>query len=230
MKIVDTSLLKQWYSKEYGAGREKPVFGSLRREMAAFLDAIPAAAESALELGCGDGRNLAALAGKGLRLTGVDMVDSLAVTRRSISALSDMTFVQTDILDYEPEREAFDVVVCSEVLHFFTKNELAQVMPKILDAVKPGGLLFVDLLSDLTRHFAATGEPFVWDKEAGISVPEAETLFKRWLTDFDVSWTRHFFDQQTWPLTDAIDMPIPPYVWQGTYVSVCAHKRTREVR
>jgi len=230
MRVIETSILKQWYSKEYGAGDAKPVFGAVRDEVAAFLELIPPRPGRALELGCGDGRNLAALAGKGLSLTGVDMVDSLAITGKANRKLSELTFIQADIREYEPERGAFDVVVCSEVLHFFTKDELADVMTKIVHAVKPGGLLFVDLLSDLTRHFAATGEPFVWDKEAGMSVPEAEALFRRWLTAFDVTWTRHFFDRQIWPLTDAADMPIAPYVWQGTYVSVCARKHAQEVQ
>ncbi len=181
MKTVDTAVLTQWYSKEYSAGDKRPVFGALRSEMREFIDMIPEGKGQVLEFGCGDGRNLAALAEKGLSLMGVDMVDGLVVTRKSTLALTEMRFVTADILDFEPESGVFDVVVCSEVLHFFTKSELAEVMPKIFDAMKPGGMLFMDLLSDLTRHFAASGEPFVWEKEAGMSVPEAEAFFKRWL-------------------------------------------------
>jgi SAM-dependent methyltransferase len=225
MKIVDSSVLKEWYDSEYSACNNGALFGELREEFKQFLSTLPDGPGAALELGCGDGRNLTALARKGYSLNGVDMVDSTVQSRKLNPWLKDLNFQQVDILTYEPLREGYDVLVCSEVLHFFNKDELQTVMAKIVGAVKPGGYIFLDLLSDLSRYFQATGEPFVWDKEAGLSVQDSEGLFDAWLGDFDIYASRHFFDKQSWPLSDSANLPIAPYTWQGTYVSVCARKR-----
>lgn len=225
MKIVDSSVLKEWYIGEYSACDNVTLFGELRGELKQFLSSLPDGPGAALELGCGDGRNLAALARKGYSLSGVDMVDSTVHSRKLNPWLKDLNFQQADILTYTPERENYDVLVCSEVLHFFTKDELQQVMPKIISAVKPGGYIFLDLLSDLTRFFQATREPFIWDKEAGLSVQDSEGFFDVWLGDFDIFAFNHFLDKQNWPLSNSDRLPIDPYTWQGTYVSVGARKR-----
>ncbi|MDF0729307.1 class I SAM-dependent methyltransferase [Pseudomonas entomophila] len=218
MKIVDSSVLKHWYEREYSACANGVLFGELRPEFRQFLATLGNGPGQALELGCGDGRNLLALADKGFAVTGVDMIDSRVVAGR-------FDFQQADILNYTPATGAYDVVVCSEVLHFFPPAELEQVMPKLLQALTPGGHLFVDLLADLSRHFQASGEPFVWDKEAGLGIQQAEAFFDRWLSGFEIIQVRHLFDRQHWPLSDAEQLPIAPYTWQGTYVSVCARKR-----
>ncbi|MCF5711535.1 methyltransferase domain-containing protein [Pseudomonas tremae] len=225
MRVVDSSVLKKWYDSEYSACSSGTLFGELREELKRFLSNLPDGPGDVLELGCGDGRNLAALALKGYSLSGVDMVDSTVHSRQLNPWLKDMNFQQANILNYTPAPEGYDVLVCSEVLHFFTKDELQQVMPKIIGTVKPGGYIVLDLLSDLTRFFQATGEPFIWDKEAGLSIQDSEGFFDRWLSGFDIVDFSHFFDNQSWPLTDSVSLPIEPYTWQGTYVSVCAKKR-----
>ncbi len=211
MKIVDSSVLKEWYDSEYSACGSVTLFGELRGEFKQFLSNLPDGPGDTLELGCGDGRNLTALARKGYSLSGVDMVDSTVQSRKFNPWLMDLKFQQTDILTYTPIREGYKVLVCSEVLHFFTKNELQQVMPKIISAVKPGGYIFLDILSDLTRFFQATGEPFIWDKEAGLSIQDSEVFFDVWLGDFDIFAFSYFFDKQSWPLSHSESLPLNPY-------------------
>ncbi|KMT55185.1 class I SAM-dependent methyltransferase [Pseudomonas fildesensis] len=225
MKTVDSSLLKKWYDSEYSTCETGTLFGEPRSEFKQFLSTLPNGCGSALELGCGDGRNLTALARKGYSVSGVDIVDSTVHSRKLNPWLKDLKFQQSDILTYVPVHEGYDVVVCSEVLHCFTKDELKQVMPKIINSVKPGGYVFLDILSDLTRFFQATGEPFIWDKEAGLSTQDSEGFFDAWLGDFDIFAFNHCFDKQSWPLSSSENLPIEPYTWQGTYVSVCAQKR-----
>lgn len=225
MKKVDSSVLKKWYDSEYSACDNGALFGEPRGEFKQFLSILPDGPGSALELGCGDGRNLTALARKGYSISGIDIVDSTVHSRKLNPWLKDLIFQQSDILSYTPIHENYDVLVCSEVLHFFTKNELQQLMPKIIDSIKPSGYIFLDILSDLTRFFQASGEPFIWDKEAGLSIQDSEGFFDAWLGDFDIFAFNHFFDKQNWPLSSSENLPIEPYTWQGTYVSVCARKR-----
>lgn len=217
--------MKKWYDREYSACNNGTLFGEPRDEFKHFLSTLPDGPGSALELGCGDGRNLTALARKGYSLSGVDMVDSTVHSRKLNPWLKNLIFQQSDILTYTPVQEGYDVLVCSEVLHFFSTDELQRVMPKIIHSVKPGGYVFLDILSDLTRFFQATGEPFIWDKEAGFSIQDTEGFFDAWLGNFEIFASNHFFDRQSWPLSKAENLPIEPYTWQGTYVSVCARKR-----
>lgn len=225
MKIVDSSVLENWYAKEYESCDLKGLFGEPREEVAAFIRGLPEGPGLALELGCGDGRNLSLLAQKGYTITGVDMVDSIVQSRVANPWLQNLRFIKGNMLDLQLEHAAFDVLLCSEVLHFFEQKDLNALLPKIVSALKPGGYLFLDLLSDLTRYFQASGEPFAWDKEASMSISESEAFFEKWLGDFEIYDIRHFFDKQSWPLSDAVHLPVDPYTWQGTYVSICARKR-----
>ena len=217
MKTVDSSVLQTWYEREYSACEEGVLFGELRPEFQRFLAQLGEGPGHALELGCGDGRNLLALADKWFTVTGVDMIDSKIIAGK-------FNFQQADILHYSPQAAFYDVVVCSEVLHVFSAHELQRVMPNLLGALKPGGYLFLDVLASLTRHFQATGEPFVWDKEAGLDIQQAEGFIDHWLRGFDIAWVQHYFDRQHWPLRASGSLPVDPYTWQGTYVSVCARK------
>ncbi|RED00448.1 bifunctional 2-polyprenyl-6-hydroxyphenol methylase/3-demethylubiquinol 3-O-methyltransferase UbiG [Ectopseudomonas oleovorans] len=226
MKIVDSSVLEKWYAKEYESCDMNGLFGEPREEVAGFIRGLPGGSGAAIELGCGDGRNLSLLAQKGYKITGVDMVDSTVQSRLTNAWLQNLRFMKGNILDLNLEHAAYDVLLCTEVLHFFEKKDLDALMPKIISTLKPGGYLFLDLLSDLTRFFQASGEPFVWDKEASMSIFESESFFEKWLGDFEIYDIRHFFDKQSWPLSDAEHLPVDPYTWQGTYVSVCAQKRS----
>lgn len=226
MKVVCSSVLKEWYEQEYSACDNITLFGEIRPEVKNFVQILPGGPGESLELGCGDGRNLTALARKGYSVTGVDMVDSTAQSRRLNPWLRDLNFQQADILKYRPAPSFYDVLICSEVLHFFTPQQLERIAPSIIEAVKPGGYIFLDILSNLTRQFHESGEPFIWDKEAGLSISDSEGLFDKWLSNFDILAFNHFFDKQSWPLSNSANLPIEPYTWQGTYVSVCARRRT----
>ena len=67
----------------------------------------------ALDLACGEGRNAVWLAEQGWQVTGVDFSDvGLAKARELASARGvEADFVQADLLDFRPERRAYDLVL-----------------------------------------------------------------------------------------------------------------------
>jgi len=67
----------------------------------------------ALDLACGEGQNSRWLAELGWRVTGVDFSEVAIAKARDRAAREqlDVEFVCTDLLEYEPERDAFDLVV-----------------------------------------------------------------------------------------------------------------------
>jgi SAM-dependent methyltransferase len=97
----------------------------------------------ALDLACGEGRNAVWLAERGWDVVGVDFAD---VGLRKAALLADqrgvkVALVQADLLDYEPERDAFDLV-CILYLQL-PEEERRPTLARASAAVAPGGTLLL---------------------------------------------------------------------------------------
>ncbi|HLK42215.1 MAG TPA: class I SAM-dependent methyltransferase [Thermoleophilia bacterium] len=112
----------------------------------------------ALDLACGEGRNALWLAEKGWRATAVDF-SSVAVAKGRAAAESrglDVTWIAADLLDYEPERGAYDAVLIA-YLHL-PPDDMHRVLGKARDALADGGTLLV-VGHDVTNLTEGTGGP-----------------------------------------------------------------------
>ncbi len=112
----------------------------------------------ALDLACGEGRNALWLAEKGWRATAVDF-SSVAVAKGRAAAESrglDVTWIAADLLDYEPERGAYEAVVTA-YLHL-QPDDMRRVLGKARDALADGGTLLV-VGHDVTNLTEGTGGP-----------------------------------------------------------------------
>ena len=93
----------------------------------------------ALDLGCGAGRAAIWLAARGWRVTAVDFSETALELGRATGA--DVDWVLADVRDYEPEPEAFDLVL---VLYIHLPvSELGSVLDRARAALAPGGTLVV---------------------------------------------------------------------------------------
>ena len=109
----------------------------------------------ALDLGCGEGRNAIWLAELGWRVTGVDFSEiGLDKARRMAADRGvEVTWVRGDLLDYQPDYGAFDLVIAMYIQ--LRADLLADVMKKASAALAPGGTLLVvghDLLNLSQGH------------------------------------------------------------------------------
>jgi SAM-dependent methyltransferase len=112
----------------------------------------------ALDVACGEGRNAVWLAERGWRVTAVDFSDvALAkAARLAASRAVEVDWVLADVLQYEPERRAFDLVA---VLYLqLPHEELVRVLRTAAEAVGPGGTLLV-LGHDATNLTEGHGGP-----------------------------------------------------------------------
>lgn len=91
-----------------------------------------------LDLGCSSGSFLQSLSGTGWDLFGVEMSEKSAGQARAKSGAQ--VFVG-DILDAEFESESFDVITCFDVFEHLYQPR--QVMAKVVDWLKPGGIFYV---------------------------------------------------------------------------------------
>jgi SAM-dependent methyltransferase len=97
----------------------------------------------ALDLACGEGRNAVWLAERGWEVTGVDFANVGLEKARGLAAARgvDATWIQADLLGYEPPQQAFDLVA---ILYLqLPADERTRVLRRAAAAVAPGGTLLV---------------------------------------------------------------------------------------
>lgn len=104
---------------------------------------------TALDLACGAGRNALWLAGQGATVEGWDISDrALAVLEAEAAARGLPVQTRLVDLDEEPLPEGrFDLVVGAHFLH-------RPLLLPMLRALKPGGLLFLDIFLDSPKRAA----------------------------------------------------------------------------
>ncbi|NNN16701.1 MAG: methyltransferase domain-containing protein [Acidimicrobiaceae bacterium] len=100
-------------------------------------------AGTALDLGCGTGRNSVWLASMGWSVQGVDIsqVGLSQASRISVDAGVTLSFLRADILEFEPEPGLYDLVVLAN-LHF-PQSSAHELFARVQTAVAIGGHLFV---------------------------------------------------------------------------------------
>lgn len=131
---------RERWNERYASGEREPP-----REPAAVLvdhlDDLPRG--RALDVATGAGRNAIYLADHGFDVDAFDVSErGLEIARdRAAEAGVDVSFIRADVDEFDPEREAYDVVA---VVNFHALDRL----PALKAALKPGGFL-------LYEHFSA---------------------------------------------------------------------------
>lgn len=108
-----------------------------------------------LDAGCGGGRNLVYFLRNGFNVYGIDPnLNAVAAVRELAQTLApeipEENFVVALAEDMPFADEAFDLVICSAVLHFARSTEHFDAMIRSMWRVlKPGGYFFARLASDI---------------------------------------------------------------------------------
>lgn len=140
-----------------------------------------------LDLACGEGQNSIWLASLGWDATGVDF-SQVAIEKARARAVRDgvsAEFVCADLLDHEPEREAFDLVIVFYI--HLRAAERKVVLRRAAAAVAPGGtfLLVGHDRANLTEGVGGPSDPdllFTPDDIAreldGLEIEKAERVLR----------------------------------------------------
>ena len=112
-----------------------------------MLRQLPAHCDHALEVGCGSGSFARLLAARANHVLALDLSpEMLRLARERSAAFPQIEYVQADVLDYPLPAERFDCIASIATLHHLS---LAEVLPILKAALKPGGVLIVlDLRED----------------------------------------------------------------------------------
>lgn len=136
---------KQTERGEYSAGR----WQNLVRE--AVLEKTQALSGSLLEVGCGEGLFLSALAkrNKNIKLFGIDIWDKILERARERFAADKMfgiEVMQADATKLPYENKRFDAVVCMNVLFNLPTDEMCyKTLSEMARVCKPGGKIVLDI-------------------------------------------------------------------------------------
>jgi len=110
------------------------------QNIAALLDAIDAPAPlTILDLGCGPGRDLKTFSALGHVAIGLDGSHKFVEMARDFSGCE---VWQQNFLDLQLPQELFDGIYANASLFHVPSSQLPQVLGKLRDALKPGGVLF----------------------------------------------------------------------------------------
>ena len=111
-----------------------------------LLKHVPADCRNALEIGCGTGAFARLLAARCRHVIGIDLsVEMVRVARSRSSRFENLEFALADAMSWKFPQSHFDFICSIATLHHLEQREL---LPKIKDALKPGGVfVLLDLVA-----------------------------------------------------------------------------------
>jgi SAM-dependent methyltransferase len=106
-----------------------------------LITRVPQNCENALEVGCGTGAFARQLAKHCTRVIAIDLSpEMIRVAQEGSQQLQNLKFELADAMQYEFPRSHFDFICSIATLHHLEQREL---LLKLKDALKPGGVLVV---------------------------------------------------------------------------------------
>ncbi len=124
-----------------------------------------------LDAGCGAGVGAVMLAYFAGQVVGADDDEELlAQCRQQYADVANLEFRQANLLGGPPEREAFDAVVCLDVVEHFERHDAATVIRHIALSLKPGGLAIIGTPNSVSAPYASprrkASHPFEYDPDS----------------------------------------------------------------
>ncbi len=121
-----------------------PIFpAKLDFELRRYLKLIPG--KEVLDLGIGQGRNSIPLADLGFKVTGVDYsTKCLDICKNTCPKLN---LIRSDVRTFEIEKNKYDLILSSYVLHFLHKDDSYKIMQSMKENLNPDGLIYIQVFS-----------------------------------------------------------------------------------
>ena len=145
-----------------------------------ILAAVPPGCAAALEVGCGDGRLLRALAARCREVTGIDTdARMIGLARRNCAGERNVSVIERDFMAQPFSKESFDFACANTVLHHM---DFRAALHALRDLVRPGGRIALvglgrdTLPADLPRALVASPVNRVLRAVHGEGGPDAPAM------------------------------------------------------
>lgn len=106
----------------------------------------------ALDLGCGDGKNLIFLAKNGWNVDGIDIsqvaIEKAKKRSEEFSLSQHVNLTTKDVLEYDYYENTYDLIVSYGLCHCLDDVQMYYIMPKILSTIKPNGYFVFAIFND----------------------------------------------------------------------------------
>jgi SAM-dependent methyltransferase len=144
-------------------------FGAIEDDIPFYRELARRCGGPILEPMCGSGRLLAALARAGYRVTGVDVSPALLAHARTRLAsdglLGQVELIEADIRQVAPDGPfGLAIVALNSFMHLATSADQLAALGRIHAALRPAGLLALDLFNPDLRAIAGYNGEVVFDK------------------------------------------------------------------
>ena len=100
-----------------------------------------------LDLGVGKGYNSVLLSNFGFNVTGVDISKEYLKYIEENFDCSNLTLINKDVREFEIEKNKYDLILFSNVLHFIPKEDFLKIIKKIKENLKEDGLIYISVFS-----------------------------------------------------------------------------------
>ena len=168
------------FNRVYGKPHD-PFYYGLKpsKELEKFLNERHPPTGEALDLGSGEGRNSLLLARYGYHVHAIDVssqgIEKLEKYAHSQS-LDNIDYEVADVRTVELTTNCYDAIVAVTILDHITEGEGKKVAASLIDALKPGGFVFIETFT-------------VHDPAANAARKENETISET------ASFVQHYFDE-----------------------------------
>ncbi len=106
-----------------------------------LLKHVPHDCQTALDVGCGTGTFARLLAARSQQVVAIDLSpEMIRIAREHSGEWPQIDYRVTDLMEWDIPNESFDCIASIATLHHLS---LESVLPKLRDALKPGGVLIV---------------------------------------------------------------------------------------
>ena len=168
------------FNRIYGKP-DDPFYYGLKptKELETFLKETHTPTGEALDLGCGEGRNSLLLARYGYHVQAIDASSQGIEKLEKYAHSQGLDNINGEVADVRAVRlkpNYYDAIVAVTILDHISEEEGKKVAVSMIDALKPGGFVFIE---DFTIH----------DPGASATRKENETISET------ASFVQHYFDE-----------------------------------
>lgn len=130
--------LKSYWNAAWATRKAEPANAFAKHAYAFMKSRKP---KYLLEVGCGDGQDAIYFANKGLEVTAVDLSRTAIVLLQSQN--KQIKSYVRDVRTMQMPKNSFDVIYAHLSLHYFDDKTTTKVFERLLEMLKPGGLIFI---------------------------------------------------------------------------------------